>query len=107
MYKGIKKDYLTLLPLVMLTNKNYQNASCITYNVSMGLRIDVLNGKTQLSNFFIGTSVLFGKFERLMFTAGASIRNVQQLQSGYQIGSNVTTSNTKSFLIEMYKAGNL
>ena len=103
-----KADNLTVPSLVLLTTMSYRKAGYVALGGSAGLGVDVLNGKIQLSNFFVGPSILFGKFERLMLTAGASIRNVGQLKSGYSIGNSIVGSSVtdvNNYLSERYKVG--
>jgi hypothetical protein len=100
-----KANNLTVPSLVLLTTMSYRKAGYVAFGGSAGLGVDVANGKIQLSNFFVGPSILFGKFERMMLTAGASIRNVGQLKSGYKVGGNVTTSDLNSYISDKYKIG--
>ncbi len=102
-----KANQLTVPSLVLLTTMSYRKAGYVAFGGSAGLGVDVNNGKIQLSNFFVGPSVLFGKFERMMFTAGASIRNVGQLKSGYKSGNSVAggSSDVNTYISDKYKIG--
>lgn len=102
-----KANQLTVPSLVLLTTMSYRKAGYVAFGGSAGLGVDVTNGKIQLSNFFVGPSVLFGKFERLMLTAGASIRNVGQLKSGFKAGNSVAggSSDVNNYISDKYKVG--
>lgn len=94
----------SLVGLVTMSRRRVQNAA---YGVSAGLGIDVVNGKIQLSNFFMGPTILFGKYERIFVTLGPTFRNVGQLKSGYSVGDRVNqnTDSIENFLTDKYKIG--
>lgn len=102
-----KNNELIVPSLVGLATMSLRSSTYTCIGGSAGLGIDVVNGKIQLSNFFVGPSVTFGRYERLTLTAGASFRNVQQLKSGYEIGSTVTetSDDIENYLTDKYKVG--
>lgn len=102
-----KNDQLIVPSLIGLATMSYRSSQYICYGASAGLGIDVINGKIQLNNFYAGPSITFGRYERLTFTTGASLRNVQQLKSGYEIGSSVTETadDIENYLTDKYKIG--
>lgn len=79
-----KSGYLSAPSVLGLVTMSVRRTKYAAYGGSAGLGIDVLNGKVQLSNFFIGPTLLLGKFDRIFLSIGASVRNVQQLQSGFE-----------------------
>lgn len=92
--------------LLGLITMSHRKTRYVAYGVSAGLGIDVVNGKVQLSNFFFGPSMIFGKFDRLLLSGGGSVRNVQRLKSGYSIGSPAgQITDISSVLADKYKIG--
>ncbi|GAA6764658.1 hypothetical protein AAFH68_05900 [Flavobacterium sp. CGRL1] len=102
-----KSDELIVPSLVGLATMSRRSSTYTCLGGSAGLGIDVVNGKIQLSNFFAGPSITFGRYERLTFTTGASFRNVQQLKPGYDVGSIVTetSDDIENYLTDKYKVG--
>lgn len=103
-----KKDNKLLVPsMVGLVTMSFRRTQYMTYGGSAGLGIDVVNGKIQLSNFFIGPTVLLGKYDRLFISGGASLRNVGQLKSGYFEGQRLTagSDDISNFITDKYKVG--
>lgn len=92
--------------LVGLITMSRRQTKYIAWGGSAGLGIDVLNGKIQISNFFIGPTILFGKKDRIFFTAGPALRNIGKLKSGYNVGYNVgKVTEISSFIADKYKVG--
>uniref|UniRef100_UPI00404B9571 hypothetical protein n=3 Tax=Flavobacterium sp. TaxID=239 RepID=UPI00404B9571 len=102
-----KEKHLTVPSMVGLITMSYRKTRYIAYGGSAGLGIDVVNGRIQLSNFFIGPTILFGKYDRLFLTGGLSFRNVGKLKSGYntQERLNSGTDDINNFITEKYKIG--
>lgn len=102
-----KSNNLSVPSLVGLATMSYRSTRYIAYGASAGLGIDVMNGKIQLSNFYAGPSMIFGKYERLTLTGGATVRNVGQLISGYEVGTVVkgTVDKISNFISDKYKVG--
>lgn len=102
-----KSDKLIAPALVGLITMSYRRTQYFSLGASAGLGIDVVNGKVQLSNFFIGPTVLFGKYDRLFLTGGLSLRNVQQLKSGYKVDDVVTSGadDINNYLSDKYSVG--
>lgn len=102
-----KSNDLTVPSLLGLATMSYRKTGYITFGGSAGLGIDVVNGKIQLSNFFIGPTILFGKFDRLFLTSGFSVRNVGQLKGGYSEGNILPSGSNaiEDYITEKYKIG--
>jgi hypothetical protein len=102
-----KNNNIVAPALVGLVTMSYRQAGSLAVGASAGLGIDATNGKVQLSNFFIGPTLLFGKSDRLFVTAGLSFRNVQQLKSGYTIGEVITggADDIDNYLSDKYAVG--
>lgn len=79
----------------------------VAFGGSAGLGIDINNGRIQMSNFFIGPTVVLGKYDRLMFTPGLALRNVGKLKSGYEVANTVITESNDidTVLSDNYKLG--
>lgn len=104
---GLKSKNLavpTLVSMITMTNRRTRYGAV---GGSAGLGIDTNNGKIQLSNFFIGPTVILGKYDRMMITVGAAIRNVGQLKNGYVVNQTVITqsSDVSTVLSDNYKVG--
>lgn len=103
-----KKSSSLIAPsLVGLITMSYRRTQYMSFGASAGLGIDVVNGKIQLSNFFAGPTILFGKYDRLFLSGGFSFRNVGQLKSGYNEGDVITTGteDINKYLSEKYALG--
>ena len=103
-----KKDDKVLVPsMVGLVTMSFRRTQYMSFGGSAGLGIDVVNGKVQLSNFFIGPTILLGKYDRLFISGGASFRNVGQLKSGYFEGQRLTagSDDISNFITDKYKVG--
>jgi len=105
-----QKSKQTFVPSVLgMATMSYRSASYVTYGASVGLGIDVTNGKIQLSNFFAGPSVIFGKYDRLTLTTGASVRAIDRLKGNYSVNTNMpiteSSSDLKNFVTTEYRVG--
>lgn len=69
--------------LVGMVTMSYRRTGYIAYGGSAGMGLDVVGGKIQISNFFVGPTMLIGKKDRIFFTLGASLKNVRELKDGY------------------------
>ncbi|WP_346986536.1 hypothetical protein [Chryseobacterium sp. POE27] len=91
--------------LVGLITMSYRRTGYIAYGGSAGMGLDVIGGKLQISNFFIGPTILLGKKDRMFFTLGASLKNVRELKDGY-LGLEVpATDDLTSYSRDRYKIG--
>jgi hypothetical protein len=104
---SVKSNKLIAPAVVGLITMSYRRTQYVAYGGSAGLGIDVLNGKVQLSNFFVGPTVLFGKYDRLFLSGGLSLRNVQQLKSGYNEGDSIINgaNEISNYLTDKYAIG--
>lgn len=102
-----KGNDFTVPSLIGLVTMSHRMTGYVAYGGSAGLGIDVTNGKIQLSNFFAGATVLFGKYDRLFLTIGPTLRNVGKLKSGYLEGASITNGGAEiqDFLTDDYKVG--
>ncbi len=105
-----QKSKQIFVPSVLgMATMSYRSASYVTYGASVGLGIDVTNGKIQLSNFFAGPSIIFGKHDRLTFTTGASVRAIDRLKGNYSVNTNMpiteSSSDLKNFVTTEYRVG--
>ena len=104
---GLKSKNLTVPSLVTMISLTNRATRYGAIGGSAGLGIDTNNGKIQLSNFFIGPTLILGKYDRMMITSGAAIRNVGQLKNGYVVDETIITqsSDVSSVLSDNYKVG--
>lgn len=73
---------------------SYRSATHFTYGLSLGLGISAENGTIVSDIFFIGPSLIVGRYERVNLTAGVSLKNLPKLNSNYKekdIVPNTTT----------------
>ena len=99
------KKKLIAPSLVGMVTMSYRSTGYIAYGGSAGMGLDVAGGKVQLSNFFIGPSMLLGKKDRIFFTLGASLKNVRELKNGYEGTMVPTTDDFTSYTRDKYKIG--
>lgn len=104
---GIKSTDLTVPSLIGMISMTNRSSTYLAIGGSAGLGIDTYNGKIQLSNFFIGPTLILGKYDRMMITLGAAVRNVGQLKNGYLLNNTTITqsSDVSSVLSDNYKVG--
>ncbi|MDX6184086.1 hypothetical protein SGQ44_18135 [Flavobacterium sp. Fl-77] len=104
---GLKSKNLTVPSLVTMISMTNRTTKYGAIGGSAGLGIDTNNGKIQLSNFFIGPTLILGKYDRIMLTVGAAIRNVGKLKNGYVINDTIITqsSDITTVLSDNYKVG--
>lgn len=104
---GLKNKNLTVPSLVTMISMTNRGSKYVAFGGSAGLGIDINNGRIQMSNFFIGPTVVLGKYDRLMFTPGLALRNVGKLKSGYEVANTVITESNDidTVLSDNYKLG--
>ena len=104
---GLKSKDLTVPSLITMISMTNRGSKYAAIGGSAGLGIDINNGKIQMSNFFIGPTLVLGKYDRMMFTSGVALRNVGKLKNGYEINNTVITQSNDidSVLSDNYKLG--
>lgn len=104
-----KSGYTFSSSMIGLVTMSYRNTKYVTYGASAGLGIDVTNGKIQLGSFYFGPSLIFGKYDRLTLTAGASVKNVYALKGGFDIEETYPLSNNsidiQNYLTDKFSVG--
>ena len=104
---GLKSENLTVPSIIAMISMTSRSSKYLAIGGSAGLGIDINNGKIQIGNFFIGPTLVLGKYDRLMFTPGVALRNVGKLKNGITV--DVTTldqANTiDAVLTDNYKLG--
>ncbi|OJX28169.1 MAG: hypothetical protein BGO86_02290 [Chryseobacterium sp. 36-9] len=104
----IQTTYKNMLSpsLVGMVTMSYRKTNYIAFGGSAGMGVDVNDGKIQLTNFFIGPSILFGRNQRIFLTAGPSVKNVGKLKSEYSdVPINPHTEDFSSYIRSDYKIG--
>lgn len=89
-----------------LFTASYRNSRQVTIGGSVGLGLDATNGKIQLNNFFAGPTLIWGKHERISLTSGVTLRTIQKLDGGYNVGDNVpNATDISDYTKDAYKLG--
>lgn len=73
---------------------SFRTASYWTGGLSVGLGISADQGTITMDNFFIGPSLIVGKYERVNLTTGISFKNLPSLNSTYKVGDSVPSGYT-------------
>ena len=104
---GLKSENLTVPSIIAMMSMTSRSSKYIAIGGSAGLGIDINNGKIQIGNFFIGPTLILGKYDRLMFTPGVALRNVGKLKNGFTLDTTILdqTSDINSVLSDNYKLG--
>jgi len=104
---GLKSENLTVPSIIAMISMTSRSSKYIAIGGSAGLGIDINNGKIQIGNFFIGPTLILGKYDRLMFTPGVALRNVGKLKNGFKLDDTILdqTSDINSVLTDNYKLG--
>lgn len=63
-----------------------------TAGLSVGLGISAEEGTFSFDNFFVGPSVIVGRYERVMLTTGIALKNLPRLKEFYTEGNEVPNS---------------
>lgn len=85
---------------------SFRTASYWTGGLSLGLGISADQGTITMDNFFIGPSLIIGKYERVNLTAGVSFKNLPSLNSTYKVGDSVPNGYTiENVTTKSYQAG--
>lgn len=105
-------DYMVAPAVLGMITMSRRKTGYIAWGGSAGLGLDINEGKIQLSNFFIGPTMLLGKSERIFLSLGASLKDVGRLKSGYEYttaerpGTEIPpTSDLSSYMAKHYKIG--
>lgn len=91
--------------LIGMVTMSYRRTGYIAYGGSAGMGMDVVGGKVQISNFFVGPTMLMGKKERIFLTIGASLKNIRELKDGYDGLQVPATDDLTSYSRDKYKVG--
>jgi hypothetical protein len=86
---------------------SYRSSTHFTGGLSLGLGVSADNGTVALDNFFIGPSLIVGRYERINLTAGISFKNLPKLNSGYTEGQTILNNTTtiESITSKSYQSG--
>lgn len=92
--------------LIGLVTMSGRKTGYFAFGGSAGMGVDIASGKVQLSNFFVGPTLLMGKKDRIFFTVGASLKNIRELKDDYKdVVVPANTSDFSSFTRDYYKVG--
>lgn len=85
---------------------SYRNTRYTTFGFSIGMGVNLEDDKIQLDSFYIGPSIILGKYDRITITTGVTMKKVNILKQGYEIGSAyISKDNGKDFYTREYRAG--
>lgn len=91
--------------LIGMVTMSYRRTGYTSFGGSAGMGLDVVGGKIQISNFFIGPTILMGKKDRIFFTLGASLKNVRELKDGYEGLKVPVADDLTSYSRDKYRVG--
>lgn len=102
----LKSKQLYSPSLVGMFTLSHRSTHYITFGASAGMGLEFKQDKLQLNSFFVGPSVILGKYDRIVITAGILMKEVDILKKGYQIGQAYESkTNGTDFLTKEYRAG--
>lgn len=104
---GLKSENLTVPSIIAMISMTSRSSKYLAIGGSAGLGIDINNGKIQIGNFFIGPTLVIGKYDRLMLTPGVALRNVGQLKNGITIDDTVLgqANDISAVITDNYRLG--
>ncbi|MGK6353135.1 hypothetical protein [Parapedobacter sp. DT-150] len=93
--KITKQDKSLFTPsFVGFFTTSYRSSNHWTGGLSIGLGISASEGTFTFDNFFLGGSLIVGKYERASLTSGVSFRNLPTLNKDYRVGQTVSDTYT-------------
>ncbi|MGE4514862.1 MAG: hypothetical protein AB7E26_13780 [Chryseobacterium sp.] len=102
----LKSNQLYSPSLVGMFTLSHRSTHYITFGASAGMGVEFKQDKLQLNSFFVGPSVILGKYDRIVITAGILMKEVDILKKGYEIGEAYESKNNGvDFLTKEYRAG--
>jgi hypothetical protein len=85
---------------------SYRSSTHFTGGLSVGLGVSADNGTIALDNFFIGPSLIVGRYERVNLTAGVSLKNLPKLNGNFREGQEVSSTTTiEAVTTKSYQSG--
>jgi len=91
---------------VGLFTTSYRSSSHFSGGLSLGLGLNADDGKLIIDNFYVGPSLIIGKYERMSITTGGTFKNIPTLNDSFQVGQTVPNSyNLNNITTESYKFG--
>lgn len=91
---------------VGLFTASFRNTRYTTYGFSAGMGLAFEDDKIQLNSFYVGPSIILGKYDRITITAGVTMKNVEVLRQGYNVESSYPSQNKgEDLLTKEYRAG--
>ncbi|MPT33376.1 MAG: hypothetical protein E2600_17265 [Chryseobacterium sp.] len=104
-YQKSKQTYSP--SIIGMFTASYRSTHYITFGASVGMGVDLKDDKVQLNSFYVGPSVIVGKYERFVITAGIVMKEVDILKKGYEINGNypISQNNGDDFKAKEYRAG--
>lgn len=102
-YKIVQTTNNQYVPTIAgILHSSWRSANNFAIGFSLGFSMDMT--KLQLNSLFPGVSLLVGKTDKIIFTAGPALRKVTQLTNGFSLNTSLV-SPPQGYTIESYKLG--
>lgn len=102
-YKIIQATNNQYIPTIAgMLHSSWRSANHFAAGFTLGVSMDMT--KLQLNSLFPGISLLIGKTDKIIFTAGPALRKVTQLTNGFSLNT-ALTSQPEGYTSESYKIG--
>ena len=94
-FKIVANNNSQYIPTIAgLLHASFRSNNMFAFGFSLGASIDLTS--LNLNSFFPGVSLLIGKREKIIFTAGPSLRRVNQLKEKYNVEHFVVDATTQT-----------
>ncbi|QQV02972.1 MULTISPECIES: hypothetical protein [Chryseobacterium] len=102
-YEIIQKTNNQYIPTIAgMLHSSWRSANNFALGFTLGVSMDMT--KLQLNSLFPGISLLLGKTDKIIFTAGPALRKVTQLTNGFKLNT-LLGSSPADYTSESYKLG--
>ncbi|MCS3530969.1 hypothetical protein [Chryseobacterium sp. JUb7] len=102
-YKIIQTTNNEYIPTIAgMLHSSWRSSNNFAFGVTLGVSMDMT--KLQLNSLFPGISLLVGKTDKIIFTAGPALRKVSQLTNGFTLNTSLSSS-PEGYISESYKLG--
>lgn len=102
-YKIIQKTNNQYIPTIAgMLHSSWRSANNFAFGLTLGVSMDMT--KLQLNSLFPGISLLVGRNDKIIFTAGPALRKVTELTNGFKLNAPLISSPV-DYTSESYKLG--
>ena len=88
----LKSDKIFSPSFVGFFTTSYRSSTHWTFGLSVGLGIGADEGTFSFDNFFVGPSLILGRYERVMLSMGIALKDLPTLKESYSEGDIVPNS---------------